>query len=112
MEINLSGRWDVTYQWYKDEFRKTELRLVQNSKDVMGIDEGGGSSYHVEGEVKDNCFEARYLALASTSKEDSSNGEITLEIKNNGNVLEGHYTFYEGNKPIKHKYKAIKVGKL
>lgn len=112
MEINLSGKWNTTYQGYKNEFGKTELRLVQKGKDVMGIDEGGGVSYHIEGEIKGNCFEARYLALASTAKEDSSNGEITLEIKNNGNVLEGHYIFYERNKPVKYKYKAIKIGKL
>lgn len=112
MKINLTGKWDVTYQWYKDDFKKTELRLIQNGETVMGIDEGSGSSYHVEGKVEGSSLEGRYLVLASTAREDASEGEICLMIKEDGHFLDGHYTYYEGNKAIKHKYTAVKISDL
>jgi hypothetical protein len=106
MEVNLTGRWDVTLKEYGGESKKSELKLVQSAKWIMGIDEGCGCSYHIEGEITENgSFEGQYMALARTAREDPSDGPISLTIKDNGKTLEGSYA----DRGAKLQYTAFKI---
>ena len=106
MEINLTGKWAATLKEHGGEPKKSVLRLVQNSKWVMGIDEGDGCSYHIEGKITEKgSLEGQYMALARTAREDASNGSISMTIKDNGMLLEGTYTDYGA----KLDYRAEKI---
>jgi hypothetical protein len=110
MEINLTGEWEVEFQDYNNISLRSGLKLVQNGNYVMGIDRGNCNAYHVEGKITGSHFQGSYLGLNATNPED--NGEIELEIKNNGTVLDGFYVYYERDKGTKYRYTAKKIRKL
>jgi len=110
-DIDLSGEWDVTYEEGRGERKASLLTLVQNGNCIMGRDEGGGRAYHVEGVVVGGkTLKARYMALAATAQNDSSNGELILTLQDGGKSLRGSYIYYSGNAPYTLSYVAIYRG--
>ncbi len=96
MSVNLAGMWrsvhtDPTNP--RDPETRGEMTLRQDGDQVKGEDRVDGVVYLLSGRVKRDAF------LGTWEDEDGTygSGEFTLTIKENGETLEGHYTWYPRN---------------
>ncbi len=109
-DIKIAGEWETTGE-EKDEVFHETAKIQQHAHRVWGDiiykKDDELITYEFEGEFKNLIFTARYSVKGQN---DLDRGTFTLMIRNNGNVLKGHYAWYlaELHDVISGQYEWIK----
>ena len=99
--FNLTGIWEARSSSNGEPYT-SEMELVHHGDRVMGKEVGGRTEYFLEGNVVGTSVTLYYFGMYG----EKYTGKYELEIKGDGERLDGHYV--DDSNPAKIRWEAIK----